>query len=75
MAKDIGPTSPLRHGSQQGSVSARALRLFEDDLALRYAERTVPEYVAHVRAFLAWMGAKGLTLTGLRKPDLVAYQS
>jgi integrase/recombinase XerD len=56
-------------------VSARPLRLFEDDLALRYAERTVPEYMAHVRAFLGWMETKGLTLSGLRKPDLVAYQS
>ena len=52
----------------------RVLRLFEDDLHLRYAERTVPEYLAHVRAFLAWVDAKGLTLSGLRKPDLVAYQ-
>lgn len=41
---------------------------------MRYAERTVPEYLAHVRAFLVWMDAKGLTLSGLRKPDLVAYQ-
>lgn len=65
-------------GNQQGSLSARderLLRLFEDDSALRYGERTVTEYVAHVRAFLAWAEAKGLTLTGLKREDLVAYQS
>ena len=54
---------------------SRLLRHFEDDLALRYAERTVPEYVAHVRAFLAWAEAKGLALAGLRRHDLIAYQS
>ena len=53
---------------------SRLLRHFEDDLALRYAERTVPEYLAHVRAFLAWTGTRGLSLAGLRQQDLVAYQ-
>lgn len=59
-------------------MSAKAkklLRLFEDDLALRYGERTVPEYVAHVRAFLAWAEDKGLSLAGLKKQDLLAYQT
>ncbi len=72
------PTSPLRHGNQRGSLSARderLVRLFEDDAALRYGERTVPEYVAHVRAFLAWAEAKGLTLASLKREDLSAYQS
>ena len=36
------------------SVFDPLLRSFEDDLALRYAERTVPEYLAHVRSFIAW---------------------
>ena len=76
--KALPPTSPLRQRNQQGSLSAkneRLLRRFEDDLALRYAERTVPEYVAHVRGFLAWAEAKGLELAGLRRQDLAAYQS
>jgi len=42
---------------------------------LRHGERTVIEYVAHVRAFLAWAEAKGLTLAGMKREDLVAYQS
>jgi integrase/recombinase XerD len=53
----------------------RLVRLFEDDAALRYGERTVTEYVAHVRAFLGWAEAKGLTLTGMKREDLAAYQS
>ena len=53
----------------------RVLRRFEDDAALRHGERTVIEYVAHVRAFLAWAEAKGLTLAGMKREDLVAYQS
>jgi len=76
--KEMGSKPPPRHGNQLGSLSAkneRLLRRFEDDLALRYAERTVPEYVAHVRGFLAWTEAKGLQLAGLRRQDLAAYQS
>jgi hypothetical protein len=76
--KALPPTSPLRQRNQQASLSAKnegLLRRFEDDLALRYAERTVPEYVAHVRAFLAWAEAKGLQLAGLRRQDLASYQS
>ena len=53
----------------------RLLRLFEDDSALRYGERTVTEYVAHVRAFLSSTEAKGLMLAGLKREDLIAYQS
>jgi integrase/recombinase XerD len=53
----------------------RILRLFGDDSAVRYAERTVSEYVAHVRAFLAWTEAKPLTLKTLKREDLVGYQT
>ena len=74
----MSPNMRTCGASQQGSLSAkneRLLRRFEDDLALRYAERTVPEYVAHVRGFLAWTEAKGLQLAGLRRQDLASYQS
>ena len=62
--------TPLRHRSQQGSLStkvARLVRLFEDDAAVRYAERTATEYAANVRAFLMWAEARGFTVSGLRK--------
>lgn len=55
--------------------TALVLRLYEEDLALRYATRTVEGYLSHVRAFFAWAEGKGLTLIAVRKPDLLAYQS
>ena len=70
--------SPPRHRSQQGSLSTKVVRLvqlFEDDAAVRYGERTVTEYAAHARAFLVWAEARGFTVSGLRKQDLVAYQA
>jgi integrase/recombinase XerD len=67
-----------REGSLEGRVSAKAealLRRYAEDLALRYAERTVPEYVAHVRAFLTWIEARGLVLPALTRADLQRYQA
>jgi integrase/recombinase XerD len=55
--------------------TVRLLRLYEEDLALRYGERTVPEYLSHVRALLAWLDAKGLPLAAVKQQDLLAYQS
>ncbi len=72
------PKSPSCRQSGRASPTAgvgRVVRLFGDDAAVRYSERTVTEYAAHVRGFLAWVEASGLTLGGLRKGDLVAYQT
>lgn len=67
-----------REASLAGRVSAKVealLRRYADDLALRCAERTVPEYVAHVRAFLTWVEARSLTLPALTRADLQRYQT
>jgi integrase/recombinase XerD len=75
---DLAPKSRTRERNQQGSLSPkdeRVVQLFADDAAVRYGERTVPEYVAHVRAFLAWAEANGLALVGMRRDDVAAYQS
>ena len=67
-----------REASLAGRVSAKAealLRRYAEDLALRCAERTVPEYVAHVLAFLAWVEARRLTLPALTRADLQRYQT
>lgn len=67
-----------REGSLEGRVSAKAealLRRYAEDLALRYAERTVPEYVAHVRAFLIWLVTRSLALPALTRADLQRYQA
>jgi integrase/recombinase XerD len=74
-------TSPLRRQNQQGSVSAfsertrRLLGLYAQELRGHYAKRSVPEYLAHVRAFLDWMHSRGLELANLRADDLAAYQA
>jgi integrase/recombinase XerD len=72
------PNLPPRRGAQRGRVSAKLdtlLRHYEDDLALRYAERTVPEYIAHVRAFLGWLDTRSLSLPAVTRADLQRYQA
>lgn len=74
----ISPKPPRRHGNQQGSLSAkseRLLRLFEDELEVRFAERTVPQYVQQLRAFLGWLDERGVELQEVRTNDLAAFQS
>ena len=76
--KEMTPKSPPRHGNQQGAVSAktsRLLQLYEDELAVRYTERTLPSYLPHVHAFLGWLSARGIELGAVRTEDLAAYQS
>lgn len=72
------PKSPPRHGNHGGSPEARLrriLRLYEQDLEVRYAERTGPQYMAHVEIFLAWMAARNVELLEVKSADLHAYQS
>jgi integrase/recombinase XerD len=51
------------------------LRLFEDDLDVRFAERTVPQYLQQVRGFLGWLDGRGVELQEVRTSDLAAFQS
>lgn len=76
--KSLPANLPPRHRRQQGRVSAKVetlLRRYGEDLALHCAERTVPEYVAHVRAFLTWLETRDLTLPALTRADLHRYQA
>lgn len=54
---------------------SQVLRLYEDALAVRYAARTVPAYLADVRVFLSWLLPRGITLTDVKTADLLAYQA
>ncbi len=75
---DIAPNPRTCEENQQGTVSAktsRLLQLYEDELAVRYTERTPPSYLPHVHAFLGWLSARGIELGAVRTEDLAAYQS
>jgi integrase/recombinase XerD len=83
--KEISPNPPPRHRNQQGSVSAGhggarrktadLLRLFEDDVFVRFAPRTAKGYLRVARGFLAWIEARGIGLIDVRTADLQAYQT
>jgi len=75
--KGIPPNPPPRHRNQQATMSARTkrlVRLWREDLEVRFAERTAREYMACARHFLAWLDAHGIDLPEARTDDLLAYQ-
>lgn len=77
-ANEIRPTSPLRHGNQQGSHSAkvgRLLKLYDDELRVRFSERTAVDYVGHAGFLLRWLEGRGVGLFEARTNDLFAFQS
>jgi integrase/recombinase XerD len=53
----------------------RLLALYQDDLRMRFAERTAEGYLGHVRFFLAWLQRRGLELASVKTEDLAAHQS
>ncbi|MFQ5923720.1 MAG: tyrosine-type recombinase/integrase, partial [Anaerolineales bacterium] len=46
-----------------------------EELQVRYGERTGPEYLSHVKAFLRWLSERAVELGEVRTEDLQAYQS
>jgi len=80
--KEIGAKRPPRHGNQRGGVSAPAdgkltklFEAYEEALWVRHAARTVPAYLADVRALLGWLEEHGIELQSVRTQDLLAYQA
>jgi integrase/recombinase XerD len=74
----MGRTSPLRHPTQQGSLSAKVTRLlkeYEEDASLRYGYHTLRGYLQHVRGFIEWLVARGIELASVRTSDLLAHQA
>lgn len=53
----------------------RLLRLYSEELKVRFADRTVSNYLSFVDSFLGWLHGRGLELTQVRTDDLLAYQS
>ena len=75
--KPLASTSPLRHESQQGSVSAkttRLLKLFADEARVRFSPRTVRAYEDNVRHFLGFITSRGVDFPEVKTEDIQAYQ-
>jgi integrase/recombinase XerD len=53
----------------------RLLRFYEDELHVRYGERTVPEYQSHAKTFLNWLSERDIGLLDVRTDDLQTYQT
>jgi integrase/recombinase XerD len=80
--KGLTPNVPKCQPSHGGTMSpglskktARTLDLYETAMVGRFSQRVIPDYLRHVRLFLAWMEERGLTVNGLRAADLHAYQT
>jgi integrase/recombinase XerD len=77
--KEIAPTSQPRSQIRQASVArdartAALLAPYDDDLVVRFAPKTVASYRAVLRHYVAWLEARGLSLTAVTSADLLAYQ-
>jgi integrase/recombinase XerD len=53
----------------------KLLEAYEEALWVRHAARTVPAYLADVRALLGWLEEHGIELQEVRTQDLLAYQA
>jgi site-specific recombinase XerD len=74
---DMAPNPRTCERSQRGSVSPadlRLLKLFEEDVVVRFAARTGEHYLSDARVFLMWLGRHGLALKDVRPDDLRRYQ-
>ena len=85
-AKEIAPKPRNRGGSHGASLSspvhrasaarktAALMKLFEDHVLVRYAEKTARDYLRLARVFLDWLLSRGLALPDVRTEDVHAYQ-
>ena len=76
--KRLTSSSRVREQNQQATMSTKMKRLlkqYEQDAGLRFAERTVEQYLAYTRAFLVWLVSKAIELVEVRSEDLQAYQN
>jgi len=55
--------------------TGKVLKLFEDHVFVRYAERTAKGYLRAVRFFLDWLGRRGIALPDVRTDDILVYQT
>jgi integrase/recombinase XerD len=54
--------------------TAGLMKLFEDHVFVRYAEKTASGYMRSAQVFLDWLAKRGLSLVDVRTEDVQAYQ-
>lgn len=62
------------HRTSATRKTAALMKLFEDHVFVRYADKTASGYVRAAGVFLAWLAARGLALVDVRTADVQAYQ-
>jgi len=62
------------HRASAQRKTAALMKLFEDHLFVRYAEKTASGYLRSAQVFLDWLAARGLALVDVRTEDVQAYQ-
>lgn len=67
-------STPL-HRARAFAKAASLLKLFEDQLYVRFALRTASGYMRAVGAYLAWLADRGILLVDARTDDILAYQA
>jgi hypothetical protein len=63
------------NGPTVSAKDARLLRLYEEDVRVRFAARTVEHYLANTRDFLRWITPRGLALAEVKPDDVRGYQA
>jgi integrase/recombinase XerD len=75
---DISQNPRTCEQNQHASLSEkdrRLLALFEEDVGVRFADRTAEHYIADARFFVSWLAEHGIALVEVRPPDVQRYQS
>ena len=63
------------HRAAATRKAGKLLKLFEDHVFVRYAEKTAKGYVRAAGCFLSWLAGRGVALSDARTADLQAYQT
>jgi len=62
------------HRTSAARKTQQLLKLFEDHVLVRYANKTASGYLRSARIFLEWLAKRGLALVDVRGADVQAYQ-
>jgi len=64
-----GPVPPM------SPKVVRLIRLYEEDLRVRYSDRTIESYLKYARILLSWLAARDLDLLRVTRDNLHTFQN